>query len=505
MTSIGRAAFYGCGDLRFVQLPSGLKELGVSVFDRCTNLKSIVLPESMKRIGSAAFNRCSALEEIYIPASVTKIEDSAFNGCTKLKTVWYGGSESDWHRVEIAGYNRALTRAAVEYGADPAGHIVSSDIAFADMAGEFSWELSKDGVLLVSAAGRMPDYSIELPPWGKQRDKVKEIVILDGTTHIGAQTFQYCKNADTVIFPSTLESIGDAAFYQCTSLKTVPLPAGVREIGAQAFDRCTGLRTITIPDGVSVIREACFNRCSKLESVYIPATVTRIENSAFNACSSLKDVYFAGTAEDWAAIQVGGYNKILTKVKVHVEGTDSNAIGGGFGSPGAGNTSTGAADGFAGADALMTPYEMYRRGYAYDTGDGVEQNHEKAFEWYSKAADAGDINAMFMLGQMYYTGFWVVEQDFVKAYDWFMRSADGGDQNSMYYLGVLYRLGLGVEKDYDKAFAWYMRSADLGYYAAMKEIGDMYEKGEGVKQNKAKAEEWHAKADAALANARRSG
>ena len=54
-------------------------------------------------------------------------------------------------------------------------------------------------------------------------------------------------------------------------------------------------------------------------------------------------------------------------------------------------------------------YELYRYenadyqfnlGLKYDNGDGVEQDKQKAIEWYSKAAHQGHVNAQFYLGLM---------------------------------------------------------------------------------------------------------
>lgn len=44
-------------------------------------------------------------------ASVEEICDSAFNGCQKLETVYYGGTASDWNKIEIERYNKRLTSA----------------------------------------------------------------------------------------------------------------------------------------------------------------------------------------------------------------------------------------------------------------------------------------------------------------------------------------------------------------------------------------------------------
>ena len=48
------------------------------------------------------------------------------------------------------------------------------------------------------------------------------------------------------------------------------------------------------------------------------------------------------------------------------------------------------------------PYNMARRGYAYERGiAGVEKDWNKALEWYQKAADAGDGYSMFIIGSLY--------------------------------------------------------------------------------------------------------
>lgn len=331
VTSIGDAAFYGCTELRFVQLPGGLKEIGVSVFDHCAKLGSVTLPESVKRIGNAAFNCCSALEEIYIPASVTDIEDSAFNGCYKLKTVCFGGSESEWERIRIAAYNKPLARAELEFNADPADHIHSADAAFADKPGNVSWELSEDKKTLYVSCdnGVMPDYGRDLPPWAAHREKIRDIIVMPGVRHIGNQAFQYSKNALSVALPDSVTSIGDAAFYGCTSVLDVALPEGVREIGAQAFDGCTSLNGVMIREGVTVIREATFNRCSNLATVYIPASVKVIESSAFNGCNKLENIRYGGSAADWAAIEIGAYNRPLSRAALHTSDEIPGGIAGG--------------------------------------------------------------------------------------------------------------------------------------------------------------------------------
>lgn len=121
--SFGYAAFYGCKNLKEVYMPSNLSddELPVSLFDHCTKLRSIIIPDGVEIIKNAAFNCCESLEWVYIPATVEKIEDSAFNYCISLENVYYGGSWTDWDRIEIEGYNKCLKNASIHFDYTPSG------------------------------------------------------------------------------------------------------------------------------------------------------------------------------------------------------------------------------------------------------------------------------------------------------------------------------------------------------------------------------------------------
>lgn len=311
-----------------MRLPSGLRELETSVFDHCSSLEKVALPEGLEVIGNAAFNCCAALEEIVMPASVAQIDDSAFNACRSLRTVYFTGSKAQWQHIKVDGYNKYLLNATVVYNADPADHIISEDEVWAEESRELYWTLSADKTLTISGYGRMPDYAADVPPWEKERTNIKAIVIGPGITHVGDQSFQYCKNVKSVTLPDTVRSIGDAAFYQCESLREITLPAGLQTLGAQAFDHCEKLRSISIPRGVTTIPEAAFNCCAALETAELPGGVTAIENSAFNGCKKLADVYFAGSAADWAAVEIGAYNTPLSKAYLHTEGAGSGDAGG---------------------------------------------------------------------------------------------------------------------------------------------------------------------------------
>ena len=132
-------------------------------------------------------------------------------------------------------------------------------------------------------------------------------------------------------------------------------------------------------------------------------------------------------------------------------------------------------------------------GYSYDVGEGVEQDYEKAMEWYLKAAELGSSSAMKNIG-LYYDDGKGVSQDYGKAMEWYLKAAELGNAGAMNNIGVLYEKGLGVEKDYSKAMEWYLKAAEKGDKYAMENIGYDYKNGRGVEQDYSKAMEWFKKA-----------
>ena len=186
-------------------------------------------------------------------------------------------------------------------------------------AASLYWDLT-DGVLTISGRGDMPDYSGTEAPWrakDKKATKVKSIVVENGVTHIGDQSFQFCTSAKTATIADSVETIGYAAFYNCSKLKSVRMPRYLDELGESAFDHCAALECGVVPDGVEVIEMATFNCCSSMKWVYIPATVTEIKYAAFWACKNLEDVYYGGSWSDWDDIDIDGDNRCLTGANIH--------------------------------------------------------------------------------------------------------------------------------------------------------------------------------------------
>ena len=131
----------------------------------------------------------------------------------------------------------------------------------------------------------------------------------------------------------------------------------------------------------------------------------------------------------------------------------------------------------------------------YSRGLGTKVDNEKAAEYFRKAADAGNTEAMRNVGIMYTTGKFGYTVDYEKAKEWYQKSIDAGNASAMEDMGDIYFYGQGLEKpDYNSARQWYEKSAVYGNNSAMFWLGRMYEEGYGVEVDYDIAREWYEKA-----------
>ena len=187
---------------------------------------------------------------------------------------------------------------------------------------------SNTDVLTISGSGDMRNYddpyslssSILCAPWLSYYSDIKFVVLPDGMTSIGDNTFCECLYIESLIIPNSVTSIGDSAFALCSNLRCIIIPNGVTSIGDGAFTRCDSLESIIIPDSVVSIGNSTFYGCDSIENITIPNSVETIDFYAFYNCNSLKDVYYKGTEEQWKEISIGGYNECLTGATIHFLG-----------------------------------------------------------------------------------------------------------------------------------------------------------------------------------------
>lgn len=192
ITGIGEYAFYDMSALEKVTINSSqLTSIEEHAFDSCTNLKEINLPDTLKDMGIYAFARCKSLNKIstdgfVTPASLTEIPDYAFAECGGITNVTF--SENVQSIDPCAFYNCGSLR-TIEFKGTSLK--VIGDYAF-----------SKSGL--------------------------ESVVIPDGIQTIDVYAFANCNSLKSVgiMAEKSLEYIGTGAFEKCAGLTGFYVMAG---------------------------------------------------------------------------------------------------------------------------------------------------------------------------------------------------------------------------------------------------------------------------------------
>ena len=152
-----------------------------------------------------------------------------------------------------------------------------------------SWKLDADGVLTITGAGPMADYSQHASdncaPWRIYANDIKKVVVQKGVTAIGSYAFASLERVTSVTIPEGVTSIGSSAFENCGlmaygGLGAVTLPEGLTTIGSSAFSG-SYMDSLTLPESLRTIGGAAFEK-SPLKTLTIPGGVTSIGNGAFS-------------------------------------------------------------------------------------------------------------------------------------------------------------------------------------------------------------------------------
>ena len=160
---------------------------------------------------------------------------------------------------------------------------------------------------------------------------------------------------------------------------------------------------------------------------------------------------------------------------------------------------------------------QYNLGVMYLQGQGVPKDTAEAVRWFRLAADQGhpdavtalrrteptntlpsspeaaekgDAEAQYSLGQRYDYGLGVEEDD-AEAGRWYRLAAEQGHAEAQHSLGLRYALGQGVEKDDAEAVRWYRLAAEQGHGGAQFLLGNRYEIGSGVERDFNEAVRWY--------------
>ena len=229
--------------------------------------------EGTRIICDSAFFFCGSLFEIVIPSSVTSIGDWAFSFCSSLIYISIPKSVICLNGNPFAEWNGKLECLSPNY-------IYEDDVLF-----------NKDKSRIISFRNQnvksyvIPSSVTSIGDWAFYGcNSLSEIVIPSSVTSISDRTFSNCDSLSKIVIPSSVTSIGGRAFSFCRSLSEIVIPSSVTSIGECAFVACRSLSEIVIPSSVTSIDDGAFYGCDSLSEIVIPSSVTSIGDSAFYKC-----------------------------------------------------------------------------------------------------------------------------------------------------------------------------------------------------------------------------
>ena len=245
VTTLSKGLFKNCSSLVKTNIPKNVTTIEDSTFLSCISLTNMALGENITSIGDYAFYSCESLTSIDIPNNVASIGESAFSKCISLKNVAIGNSVSD---IKQLAFNGCYFLESVKLNSNA-----------------------------ITAANYSPSSSFN-EIFGSQ---VKQYLIGDRVTSIGAYAFYNCNHLTSIDIPNSVTSIGNNAFSGCSGLKNVTIPNSVASIGKSAFYNCSALTSVNLPNSINLIPDSTFLGCSSLEAITIPENVKTLGESAF--------------------------------------------------------------------------------------------------------------------------------------------------------------------------------------------------------------------------------
>ncbi len=283
-----------------VKLPAGLKSIGTRAFYGCDNLREIEIPDKVETINAAAFGY-TGIEALNIPASVVDIR-RAYPETIKEFVV----DENNLHYSSDDGvlFNKEKTvLLTYPQSKEDALYYVPSTVT---EIGDYAFSNSivaeiklPDGVQTIGkfAFDSCTVKTINIPSSVKTISKgafsnsgIESIVVPESVEYIGEDVFSNCENLKSAELLCKITVLPARAFFRCYALENVQLPETIVEIDMNAFYYDKNLENLILPENLESIGFGTFYNCYSLKNFQLPDTVTKIEGSAFVGCTSLEKI-----------------------------------------------------------------------------------------------------------------------------------------------------------------------------------------------------------------------
>lgn len=108
----------------------------------------------------------------------------------------------------------------------------------------------------------------------------------------------------------------------------------------------------------------------------------------------------------------------------------------------------------------------------------ISKQSQEQFNLYKKAAELGNAEAQYQVGEYLFYGLGGVIKDKYQALEWYKSAAEKDHAEAQTMIGIYYRGGYaGLTQSREEAFKWYNKAVENGSASAMNELGLLYQRG----------------------------
>lgn len=236
-------------------------------------------------IGEKAFEGCEKIEEVILSESVLEIRQRSFHGCKKLTSITIP------ENVEFVG------RWAY-YSCDNLSEVIirSKDIELINQAFLGCKSIRK---IVIPCGIIIKDHF--------DYDELKEVVLLDGSTSIEEDMFEYCEALTTLNIPSSVNEIKSGAFSDCKSLIKIELDSSSpyflvdnevlykKDKTELIFVPRNYTGVFKIPNTVKIVLNGAFDSCGQIQSLVISENVVDFPLVCY--CKALSEFIVEGNSK----------------------------------------------------------------------------------------------------------------------------------------------------------------------------------------------------------------
>ena len=311
VTAIAANAFAGRTAIKSIQLPTTLESIGFGAFDGCADTLftakdgviyigawaigfDTTLPETLTfldgtvGIADGAFVADGTVKKVVIGKSIAYVGDSAFDGCAALELIEVATANSNYVAINGILYDDPTT-AILCVPAKLAGDVVIPEGVIAIDANAFADRTGVESIVLPSTIESIGADAFA----GCSEDLT---VVENGLIYLGNWVIGCEAETTAIVLKTDTVGIADSAFAGCDAVTTIVIGADVAYIGANVFDDCVALTFVNVNVGNAnyVSLDGILYDKNEKTILCIPAELSSTDVEILDGVTAIDAYAFAG-------------------------------------------------------------------------------------------------------------------------------------------------------------------------------------------------------------------